>query len=295
MSLKCQFTGVPAPVNSWHKNGEPLKTNSRISVNSFDDEACLTIDKIEVADEGEYSCKISNSQGFEICKCQLEVEKPKPKVQPVKINEEKPLIKEESIVKPAPVQIPVPEPVVEKKPEVVQEPIENKLEKAIESKLENIAQAIQQEEKKVVTPEPVVEKKPEQKGTQKIEPIPEPVIPKPEPVVEIKEEKTPAAPKPILRFDKHLKSQNLLEGELMILECTVQGPEPLEITWLRNNKEIPENPDFLKQRIDNLFRLTVNEIFPEDSGIFSAELFSEALNKSKLSSCSIVVQGMLIF
>ncbi len=383
VNLKCQFTGIPTPQNQWFKNGEPLKTSSKITLKAFDDEASLTINNIEVSDEGEYSCKISNSQGFEICKCQLDVERPKPKEQPIK-REERPIKKEEPAPTPAPRVIkPVaPEPIVEKP--FVPEPVIDKkvLNETIESKLEALTQAIVKEEVAIAQPvieesklvkeiveepkhiseppvfqetvesksesliteqisepivepiaetvaEPVVESIIEPVVTEAVvEPVAEPVVepvaepitesiiasdekvdetviqPIVEPVVETVvepvsdtsvesavEEKVPAAPKPIFRFDTHLKSQNLLEGELMILECTVQGPEPLEVIWLRNGKEIPENPDFLKQRIDNLFRLTVNEIFPEDSGIFSAELFSETLNKAKLSSCSIIVQG----
>ena len=48
INLKCQFTGVPAPQNQWFKNGEPLKASSRISIKAFDDEACLTINNIEL-------------------------------------------------------------------------------------------------------------------------------------------------------------------------------------------------------------------------------------------------------
>jgi len=92
-------------------------------------------------------------------------------------------------------------------------------------------------------------------------------------------------------FSRHLKSQNLVEGEPLILESEVTCKQPFEVVWLRNGKEIPENPDFLRERFDNLFKLTVNEIFPEDSGVFSAELFCEATNQTILSSCSVVVKG----
>ena len=34
----------------------------------------------------------------------------------------------------------------------------------------------------------------------------------------------------------------------------------LELTWLRNNKEIPENPDFRREREGNTFKLVVTEV-----------------------------------
>jgi len=36
--------------------------------------------------------------------------------------------------------------------------------------------------------------------------------------------------------------------------------EGVELTWLRNNKEIPENPDFRREREGNTFRLVVTEV-----------------------------------
>jgi hypothetical protein len=92
-------------------------------------------------------------------------------------------------------------------------------------------------------------------------------------------------------FIKHLESQNLVESEPLILECVVSGNQTIELVWLRNGKEIPENPDFLREKVDNTYKLTVNEIFPEDSGVFSAEIFCEATNQTLLSSCSVLVRA----
>jgi hypothetical protein len=36
--------------------------------------------------------------------------------------------------------------------------------------------------------------------------------------------------------------------------------DDLELTWLRNDKEIPENPDFRREREGNSFRLVVAEV-----------------------------------
>jgi hypothetical protein len=96
-----------------------------------------------------------------------------------------------------------------------------------------------------------------------------------------------------IKFLKHLKSQNLAEGEPLVLEIQVASQSPVDLVWLRNGKEIPENPDFVRERIDNLFKLTVKEIYPEDSGVFSGELISQTTNQTLLTSCSVVVKGRI--
>jgi hypothetical protein len=38
------------------------------------------------------------------------------------------------------------------------------------------------------------------------------------------------------------------------------GADDLELTWLRNNKEIPDNPDFRREQEGNTFKLVVAEV-----------------------------------
>ena len=70
-----------------------------------------------------------------------------------------------------------------------------------------------------------------------------------------------------------------MEGDPLTLACTCEGQcgidglgrslllarllgtsDDLEFTWLRNSKEIPENPDFRREREGNTFRLVVTEV-----------------------------------
>ncbi|CAF1097764.1 unnamed protein product [Rotaria sordida] len=67
--------------------------------------------------------------------------------------------------------------------------------------------------------------------------------------------------------------------------------DDLELIWLRNNKEIPKNPDFRHEREGNTFKLIVTAVFPDDSGIFSALLKSKSTNNEQLSSCSVIIQA----
>ncbi len=164
--------------------------SDRFKIKTTDTDTSLTVNGIEFNDDGEYSCKLTNSEGIEISNCQIEVK-----------NSEQITVK-----------------------------------------------------------------------TSKIQ-----------------DQKYPG-------FTKYIESQNLMEGEPLILECEVNSnyESPVDIIWLRNGKQIPENPDFVRSREANKFKLFVNEIFPEDSGVFSAELICLLNSQTVMSSCSVFVQGVLI-
>lgn len=245
LSIRCSFTAEPVPTIQWLKDGESFSgSGSRVQISSSEFDSTLRFQNVQSNDEAEYSCKISNSEGFEISKCNLEIEKPKPK-KVSKVEVAKPSKQETS-----------------KQETFKSEPVK----------------------KEPVKQETVKEKKLE---TPKTEPIKE------NNTTEIVNK---AAKEPKLFFAKHLSSQNLMEGQALNLECQVSpSKDSYELIWLRNGKEIPENPDFLREKIDNTHKLTVSEIFPEDSGVFSAEIFCEATNQTLLSSCSVVVQGSLFY
>ncbi len=521
--LRALFTGVPAPTIEWSRNGEPLSTAKTITIAKSAEETTLTINKIAQSDEGDYSCRINNSRGMDVCKCNIEIEKqfkpavyvdevkkpekkaerkpprapvvreakpestemptapvesPKPAapaveekpVEPVvveaepapvveekqpepvlvqKPEEKQPAVRKTSTVdakktpagtapapvevkksvadakkpveaakkaapapvekkpepkkaeaakpapakkieepksapkaaeKPAPAPAPAPAPVPEpeptpvvgeedKQPEVtvVPEPVQPEpvvevtpepvIEVAPEPVVEVTPEPVVEEPAAVETqpepvaveaepepvaveaePEPVaVEAEPEPVAVEAepepvaVEAEPEPVVveaeteaekvevadkpAEPEPVVvaveeteatataavvdeeeevkktELEEEEAKLPESPRLGFLRHLKSQNLVESDALVLECEAQGKEPIELVWLRNGKEIPENPDFLRESQGNIHTLTVTEIFPEDSGVFSAELFNETTSQTLISSCSVVVRG----
>lgn len=152
----------------------------------------MSIRNIEESDEGEYSCKLSNSEGIDVSKCQIELDKHKSRMESMK-----------------------------------------------------------------------------------------PLKP-----TEIRSSQSAK-----FGFSKHIQSQHLTQGEPLILDCSVFGTGPLELIWLRNGKEIPENPDFIREHNGTEFKLVVNEVFPEDSGVFSAELFCAASNQAVMSACSVIVQA----
>lgn len=50
------------------------------------------------------------------------------------------------------------------------------------------------------------------------------------------------------------------ENSVLYFRISLGGNEEIELTWLRNNKEIPENPDFRREHDGNSFKLLVSEV-----------------------------------
>jgi hypothetical protein len=95
-----------------------------------------------------------------------------------------------------------------------------------------------------------------------------------------------------LGFRTFLASRNLGEGQPLVLSCAAAPTaSAVELVWLRNGKSIPESPDFVRARDGDVFTLTVGEIYPEDSGLFSAQLVCDATDEVCFCSCSVFVQG----
>ena len=259
-AFKVSFTGNPAPSIQWLKNGEAITAGKSITLVSNESESQLVIASAQLNDEGEYSCKISNHHGIAITKCQLELEKPRVIKQFTPEKEvKKSVIKSKKVVESKKVE------------KIERSERSEKIEKV--EKIESSSTKITS----VTSNGSVTTTKSESKS---------------ETLTETKSESAPLkSAESKAYFSKHIKSQNLLEGEPLVLDCEVESKGAYDIVWLRNGKEIPENPDFLREKNNNQFKLTVNEIFPEDSGVFSAELLAEGASKARLSSCSVVVRG----
>jgi len=60
VEFKCEAAGTPFPTVHWLHNGQPLASD-RFQVN--EDASVLTINPVQVGDEGELSCRASNVLG----------------------------------------------------------------------------------------------------------------------------------------------------------------------------------------------------------------------------------------
>ena len=79
----------------------------------------------------------------------------------------------------------------------------------------------------------------------------------------------------------------------MLCVCLTSGSSPIDVVWLRNEKEIKKNDKLYKQTSSgNVHRLIIPEAFPEDAGMFVCEIYNDFGDTD--SVCKLSVVGKLI-
>ncbi|GIY57115.1 twitchin [Caerostris extrusa] len=89
------------------------------------------------------------------------------------------------------------------------------------------------------------------------------------------------------RIMKHLQSRQVKDGDAVTLICTVKCASSFDVVWLHNEKEIKNSKDFQYKTEGDDYKLEIPEIFPEDCGIYTCEVFNDA--GEAFSSCTLVV------
>uniref|UniRef100_A0A8C1TLV7 Myosin light chain kinase, smooth muscle n=1 Tax=Cyprinus carpio TaxID=7962 RepID=A0A8C1TLV7_CYPCA len=71
-------------------------------------------------------------------------------------------------------------------------------------------------------------------------------------------------------FSSPLKDCSVLEGQEFVLQCSVEGRPLPELTWLHNESE-----DFYFERKGCQYTLFIQEVFPEDTGTYTCEVWND--------------------
>ncbi|KAI1899222.1 hypothetical protein AGOR_G00059580 [Albula goreensis] len=91
-----------------------------------------------------------------------------------------------------------------------------------------------------------------------------------EPVASPGEGKKPSAPV----FLRGLKDLKVMDGSQVSMTVEVTGNPQPEIVWLHNGKEIQESEDFHFELKGNEYSLFIQEVFPEDTGTYTCEVWN---------------------
>ncbi|XP_058051190.1 myosin light chain kinase, smooth muscle isoform X2 [Ahaetulla prasina] len=74
---------------------------------------------------------------------------------------------------------------------------------------------------------------------------------------------------------KGLSDLKVMDGSQVIMTVEVSANPPPEIIWLHNGKEIQETEDFHFEKKGNVYRLCIQEVFPEDTGEYTCEAWND--------------------
>ena len=105
------------------------------------------------------------------------------------------------------------------------------------------------------------------------------------------------SPKPVedkmnsVFFKQHLTSLDLMDSDPMELVCKIEGfnPETMKAKWTQNKTAVPAN--FEPSHNGNELKLSLEECFPEDGGLYMCEVLDENGKCLALTACTVVVSS----
>merc|ERR1719369_851141 len=90
------------------------------------------------------------------------------------------------------------------------------------------------------------------------------------------------------RISEHVESKVVEDGSQVYLQCKITGAKKFDVVWLHNDKEIKPSKDFQYETVGDVYKLSISEIFPEDSGTYTCEAFNDA--GEAFSTCTLFVK-----
>lgn len=269
LKFSCTITGTPKPVVKWAKNGVSLQGKPAVKIYEDDGLQHLSFNNISLSDSGSYSCTASNSRG-QLSRCwTLSVKGSKGKELPPAFTSK---LKDCTVSEG---QDFVLECLVEGKPPphvtwlVNDKPFQyahNTYKDGI-AKL-SVLDALPEDDAvytcvaenklgtvscsaKVTVKERKITKKAESPGLQEKEKHFAPV------------------------FLQELTNLQVMDGSQVRMAVEVTANPPPEVIWLHNGKEIQESEDFQFEKNGNEYSLFIQEVFPEDTGKYTCEVWND--------------------
>ncbi|XP_059417378.1 myosin light chain kinase, smooth muscle-like isoform X2 [Carassius carassius] len=270
VTFRCQVSGSPVPTVSWMKDGAPLRQRSGVSTRQEGSLHVLCLENAHITDTGQYGCTAANTRGKTQAHWSLTVKrvrveaKPPVFISPLKdcsVSEGQDFILQCSVEgRPLPELTwlhndqPVPY-----SHTVFENSMTQLTVKA--SVLEDAGMyscvAVNDHGRAVCTAHVLVNAKSSVKrsaappGT---------------------DARRPSAPV----FLRGLQDLSVMDGSQVTMTVEVTGNPAPEVVWLHNGKEIQESEDFHFEREGCRYTLFIQEVFPEDTGTYTCEVWNEA-------------------
>ncbi|XP_064868044.1 myosin light chain kinase, smooth muscle-like [Oncorhynchus nerka] len=281
VAFKCQVSGSPVAGLSWVKDGFPLRPRAGLSFQQDGNTHTLTVDNVQKRDSGTYGCTLTTSTGKVSSTWNLTVKNPRLEGKPpafstvlkgCSVSEGQDFLLQCSVEgEPLPNiswllnDKPVPHAHSAFENGLTQLTVQGALP---EDEGQYACVAENSHGRAVCTSRVIVKG-----GLGSLYSGPKNIFKRTDPpnAVDAKKPSKPSAPV----FLRGLKDLKVMDGSKVIMTVEVAGNPHPEIVWLHNGKEIQKSEDFHFERKGSQCSLFIQEVFPEDTGKYTCEVWNE--------------------
>ncbi|XP_043085517.1 myosin light chain kinase, smooth muscle isoform X2 [Puntigrus tetrazona] len=270
VTFRCQVSGSPVPTVSWVKDGAPLRQRSGVSTRQEGGLHVLSLESAHITDTGQYACAAANKRGKCAAHWSLTVKRVRTEAKapvfssPLKdcsVLEGQDFVLQCSVEgKPLPELTwlhndqPVPYSLTVFENRTAQLMVKTSV---LEDAGTYSCVAVNDQGRAVCTARVLVKAKPSVKRSAG------------PPVTDVRRSSAPV-------FLRGLQDLRVMDGSQVTMTVEVTGNPAPEVVWLHNGKEIQESEDFNFEKKGCQYTLFIQEVFPEDTGTYTCEVWNEA-------------------
>uniref|UniRef100_A0A8C2JWV5 Myosin light chain kinase, smooth muscle n=1 Tax=Cyprinus carpio TaxID=7962 RepID=A0A8C2JWV5_CYPCA len=274
VTFRCQVSGSPVPTVSWVKDGAPLRQRSGVSTRQEGSLHVLCLESAHITDTGQYGCTAANTRGKTEAHWSLTVKRVRVEAKPPVFTSP---LKDCSVLEGQDFMLQCS---VEGKPLPELTWLHNgksihclrdhsSCNSSVYTALLTVKAAVLEDAgvyscvavndqgRAVCTAHVLVKAKAGVKRSAA------------PPVTDVRR---PSAPV----FLRGLQDLRVMDGCQVTMTVEVTGNPAPEVVWLQNGKEIQESEDFHFERKGCQYTLFIQEVFPEDTGTYTCEVWNDA-------------------
>uniref|UniRef100_A0A8C2K0U3 Myosin light chain kinase, smooth muscle n=1 Tax=Cyprinus carpio TaxID=7962 RepID=A0A8C2K0U3_CYPCA len=265
VTFRCQVSGSPVPTVSWVKDGAPLRQRSGVSTRQEGSLHVLCLESAHITDTGQYGCTAANTRGKTEAHWSVRVEA-KPPVFTSPLKDCSVLEGQDFMLQCSVEGKPLPELTWLHNGKSIHCLRDHSSCNSSSTALLTVKAAVLEDAgvyscvavndqgRAVCTAHVLV------KGVKRSAAPP------------VTDVRRPSAPV----FLRGLQDLRVMDGCQVTMTVEVTGNPAPEVVWLQNGKEIQESEDFHFERKGCQYTLFIQEVFPEDTGTYTCEVWNDA-------------------